>query len=138
MFDVHVNFLAVFVAALATFALGALWYSPALFGKAWVRANGYTPEQLASLRKHAGRAYGVSFVCYLIMGTVLSTLFSFTGASGAARGATLGALIWLGFVLTVGLTGQVFSGRTRAAFAIDAAYQLAYLALMGVILGVWP
>jgi Protein of unknown function (DUF1761) len=138
MFDVHVNFLAVFVAALATFALGALWYSPVLFGGAWVRANGFTPEQLAAMRRRAAPAYSVSFACYLLMATVLSAFFSFTGASGPARGATLGAMIWLGFVLTVGLTGQMFANRAMKAFAIDAGYQLAYLALMGAILGAWP
>lgn len=32
----NVNILAVFVAAMATFILGAVWYSPVLFGRQWV------------------------------------------------------------------------------------------------------
>jgi hypothetical protein len=35
----NVNILAVFVAAMATFILGAVWYSPVLFGKQWVEAH---------------------------------------------------------------------------------------------------
>ena len=36
------NILAVIAAALATFVLGGLWYSPALFGRAWQREAGVT------------------------------------------------------------------------------------------------
>src|SRR4026209_195631 len=39
----------IFVAALIAFLIGALWYSPVLFAKAWVRANGFTPEKLAAM-----------------------------------------------------------------------------------------
>ena len=41
-FDVlgDLNWLAVLVAALAYFAIGALWYAPPLFGKAWMAAGG--------------------------------------------------------------------------------------------------
>ncbi len=41
-FDVlsDLNWLAVIVAALAYFAIGALWYAPPVFGKAWMAAGG--------------------------------------------------------------------------------------------------
>ena len=34
------NWLAVLVAAVAYFMLGALWYSKALFGNAWIKYSG--------------------------------------------------------------------------------------------------
>lgn len=34
------NWLAVLVAALAYFAVGALWYAPPVFGKTWAAAGG--------------------------------------------------------------------------------------------------
>lgn len=39
MHDIH--WLAVLAAATATMVLGALWYSPLLFGKLWVKAHGF-------------------------------------------------------------------------------------------------
>jgi hypothetical protein len=41
-FDVlsHLNWLAVLVAALAYFAVGALWYAPKVFGTVWATAGG--------------------------------------------------------------------------------------------------
>ena len=47
----EINWIAVVVATLSSFALGALWYSPALFGKAWQREVGLTDEQVASGNK---------------------------------------------------------------------------------------
>ena len=38
------NWLAVIVAALAYFVIGALWYAPPVFGKAWMAAGGMTVE----------------------------------------------------------------------------------------------
>jgi hypothetical protein len=40
------NIWAVLVSALSTFLIGGLWYSPALFGKAWMRENGFTEESM--------------------------------------------------------------------------------------------
>ncbi len=43
---VHVNYLAVLVAALAVFVLGWLWYSPLLFFKPWMRLRDMDPVAL--------------------------------------------------------------------------------------------
>lgn len=40
------NWLAVVVAAALAFVLGDLWYSPLLFGKAWMRENNLSEEDL--------------------------------------------------------------------------------------------
>jgi Protein of unknown function (DUF1761) len=42
----YVNWLAVIAAALSSFLLGGLWYSPAVFGRAWMRENILSEEQL--------------------------------------------------------------------------------------------
>src|SRR5256886_10274571 len=69
----NVNILAVLVAALATFVLGAVWYSPVLFAKQWMQAHGYTPEQLEAMkRRGVARAYAVSALCYLVMAYALA------------------------------------------------------------------
>src|SRR6186713_1887824 len=59
-----VNYLAVIAAAVATFLLGGLWYSPALFGKVWQREAGVSEEQM----KNANMAmiFGLTFVLSLI------------------------------------------------------------------------
>jgi hypothetical protein len=133
-----INYLAVIVAAVATFALGALWYSPALFAKPWVRAHGYTPEKVEAMRKGAGKAYGSAFVCYLVMAFMMAILAGRTGAATLPGGVRLGVVVWLGFAATIGMTAQLFSETLKlGVYAIDAGYQLVYLMLQGVILALW-
>ncbi|HXK35039.1 MAG TPA: DUF1761 family protein [Candidatus Paceibacterota bacterium] len=45
------NWLAVILAALATMIVGALWYSPFLFGKLWLRYSGVMPGQEGAMKK---------------------------------------------------------------------------------------
>jgi hypothetical protein len=131
------HFLAVLTAAVATMVLGGLWYSPLLLGRQWIRAHGYTADQVAQMRATAGRAYLASFLSYLLMALVLSVVLGAVGAYGAATGLRWGALVWLGFALPLGLTAHFFSTKPLSAFLIDTSYQLAYLVIMGVILSLW-
>lgn len=139
MFGAQINFLAVVAASVATFLVGALWYSPILFGKLWMKAHGYTSEQLKEMQKTAAPAYLTSFVCYLFMAVVFSVLLSYVypETSSAAKGLQLGFLLWLGFAATIGLTANMFSDKPLSTYLIDVAYQLVYLLIMGAILGGW-
>jgi hypothetical protein len=60
-----INYFAVLAAALSTFILGGLWYSPLLFGKAWMRANNFTDADLLTFSK--ARMFGWSFLFALVM-----------------------------------------------------------------------
>ena len=62
--DVKLNIWAVLVAALSTFLIGGLWYSPALFGKVWMRENGFTEEGLknSNMAKIFGLAFFLAFI----------------------------------------------------------------------------
>jgi hypothetical protein len=132
-----VRILPVLVAAIAAFALGALWYSPVLFGRAWVRAHGFTEEKIAQMRSSAGRAYAVSFACQLVMAVALSILIGRMDVTMLRGGVKLGALLGIGFAAPIGLTANVFSDKRLSAWVIDAGYQIASLILMGVILVAW-
>jgi hypothetical protein len=134
---VEINYLAVVVAALATFLIGGLWYS-VLFGKLWMRLHGYTPEQLEEMkRKGTTRPYLGSLLAYLVMALVFSVLVDWTGVTTVASGACLGATIWLGFAATIGLTAILFSEKSLGVWLLDAAYQLVYLVVQGMILTYW-
>lgn len=134
----NVNILAVLVAALLTVVLGAFWYSPLLFAKQWMQAQGYTPEKVEAMKQRGGtRAYLVSALCYFVMAYVVALLASYTNSTSVVQGLWLGFLAWLGFAATIGLTGNMFSEKPIAAWVIDAGYQLAHLLIMGVVVSVW-
>lgn len=133
----QLNYLAVAVAGIAAFAIGALWYSPVLFARAWVAAHGHTPADLERLKRGAGRAYAVSLACYLWMAAALGILISYMALRNLEQGLQLGFLVWGGVALPLGLSAHVFSEKRWTAWAIDAGYQLVYLLVMGAILAVW-
>jgi Protein of unknown function (DUF1761) len=134
----NVNILAVFVAAIVALVLGAFWYSPLLFARQWMQAQGYTPEKVEAMKKQRlTRGYLVSLLCYVVMAYVLALLASYTNATSVVQGLWLGFLAWLGFAATIGLTANVFSEKPIAAWVIDAGYQLAYLLIMGAVLALW-
>ena len=132
-----VNFLAVGLATILAFALGALWYSPMLFARPWMAGHGYTAERLKEMQAGMGPAYGISFLCWLVMATVLALV---APHFGEGPGATLhmGLLLWLGFSATVGLTNNRFSDKPISVWVIDAGYQVVSVATMAVVLGLWP
>ena len=134
----NVNVLAVFVAAVLAFVLGVCWYSPILFAKQWLQAQGYTPEQLEQMKKKGmTRAYAVSGLCALVTAYVVALLASYTSSATVAQGLWLGFLAWLGFAAPIGLTANLFSEKPIAAWVVDAGYQLTYLLIMGALLSVW-
>jgi uncharacterized protein DUF1761 len=132
----ELNYLAILVTAVVIFVIGALWYT-VLFGKQWLAAHAYTPEQLEGMKQGMGRAYGLSFVCYLVLASVMSMLIFLLGIDNAAAGAKLGALCWLGFVATIGFTANLYSNKSFATYLIDASYQLVFMVVAGVLLAIW-
>ena len=66
----EVNYLAVVVAAVASFLSGGLWYSNALFGKVWQRESGVTDAQLEN--GNMARIFGLSLVLSLIAAWVFA------------------------------------------------------------------
>jgi len=134
----HINILAVLVSAVATFAIGALWYSPLLFGKQWIAFNEVTPDKVEAMRKGAARLYGISFLCYLVLAAVFAVLIRMVHLQSVLGGAKMGGMLWVGFVATLGLTANLYSGRSFKAYALDAGYQLVFMVVMGLILAIWP
>ena len=131
------HYLPIFLAALAAFLIGAVWYSPLLFAKAWVRVHGYTPEILAEMQKKAPKTYSASFIAFLVMAAVLHIILNHLGVESAQMGAAWGFHLWLGIAAPIGFTANLYSDKPLAAFLIDTGYQLVYLVAMGAILGGW-
>ena len=132
-----IHLLPVLTAAVLAFVLGAVWYSPPVFGKAWMRANAFTEEKIARMQSVAARSYSISFVCFVVMAAAMAMLVARVQPVGVLGGVKLGALVGIGFAAMVSLTANVYSDKPLSAWAIDAGYQVAYLIVMGVVLAVW-
>ena len=129
-----VNYLAVVAAALVTFLIGGLWYSPLLFERPWRRLNALSEEQMKA--GHTGLIFGLSFLAALISAYVLA-LFLAGPDTDVVAGIMAGLLVGIGWVATSMLTTFLFERRPLSLWGIDAAYHVITFGLMGAILGLW-
>jgi hypothetical protein len=130
----QINPWAVLAAALVNFVIGGLWYSPILFGKAWMKANGFTENDLR--RGSPAVIFGISFVlCLLMAGNLAAFLGGPDVDLGFAVAASLAAgLGWAAFGLAV---VALFERRGVAYILINGGYLTVSFVAMGLILGAW-
>jgi len=136
-FDVSINYVAWAVAVVLYYAGGALWYSPALFGKSWMQLTGLTPEKMEEAKKDAWKSYVTSLISALIIGYGLARVMAYLQVETLTGGIIAGLFTWLSFVLTTMATNSSFSRRPVKLLVIDSGYHLYGFLVMGAILGAW-
>jgi hypothetical protein len=130
----HVNWLAVLAAGASTFVIGGLWYSPFLFGRAWMRVNNLDEAQLA--KSNMVKIFGLSFLFALIMAANLAAFLA-EPKTTASWGATAGFLAGFGWVTLSIATIALFERRSWKYTLINGGYMTVSFVVMGLILGAW-
>lgn len=132
----HLNWLAVAVAALAYFMLGALWYS-VLFGKAWIKATGIDVNN-PDAKKGAGALMFMTFILEFVICIGLAMLVYRLGLTdGFKAGIKLGLVTGICFSATVIVISYMYQMKPRALSIIDAGYHLVGNIIAAVILCLW-
>jgi hypothetical protein len=129
-----INYFAVVAAALSTFILGGLWYSPLLFGKAWMRANNFSNADVQTFSK--ARMFGWSIVFSLVMSLNLA-MFLAAPDTNATWGMAAGGLAGLGWVAMAIAVIGLFENRSWRYLAINGGYVTVAFVVMGLIIGAW-
>lgn len=136
MYPIEINYLAVLVAAIAVFMLGALWYGP-LFGKAWLAAQTVTEEELKATGESMAKVMGLNFAGYVVMALTMGLFVWHLNPPGLAEGLWLGAVAGIGFALPHTLSSVLYSTNRMGLFWVNGGYQLVSFLLMGAILTLW-
>lgn len=131
---VPVNYGAVAIAAVLAMVIGSAWYSPALFGKEWMKLVGKTEAE--AKKGNMPLLYGTMFVGALIEAYVLAHFVHYAGAYSLINGIKTGIWAWLGFVAVTSLGNSMFEGRPMKLFYINAGYALVNLMVMGAVIAV--
>lgn len=132
--SLEVNFLAVIVGGVLYMIVGALWYSPMLFGNYWMKQIGKTVEEI---QQSSPLEYGYAFVAALLSTFMLAVFMKALGAATLTDGLMAGGLVWLGFVATTTLTYTIFEGPPKTVWMLYQGYQLLMLLIVGGLLGAW-
>ncbi|HZF27726.1 MAG TPA: DUF1761 domain-containing protein [Gammaproteobacteria bacterium] len=126
-----VNWLAVIVAAIAAFGVGAIWYSPLMFTKAWLRESGVDEARARNVTMPLMMAK--AFVLVLLATAVFAMFLgpNVDVGSGALYGFLAG-LFWVTGYLGV---NYLFEQRSLKLFLINGGYNVLSFTLMGAVLG---
>jgi hypothetical protein len=129
----EVNYLAIVAAAVAAFVLGGLWYSPALFGKAWQREVGLSDEELK--RGNMARIFGTALVLSLIASFVFALFLGPRPSMPLGIGAGFSAgLCWV--ASSFGMN-YLFARRSMKLFLIDGGFHTLQFTLIGTVIALW-
>ena len=129
----EINYLAVIVAAIVAFGLGAAWYAPPVLGKRWMQLTGRTPENAKG--ENTTLAMGLAFLATLI-GVFALALFIGKDA-GVGHGALAGLVAGLGIASMSVVINGIFEAKSPTLMAINSGYQTLLFTAAGAILGAW-
>lgn len=128
-----INLFAIIVCVIIYWVLGAIWFSPKVFGKKWSEALGKNLEDLGpDLKQGLG-----SLITAIIATSILAFLLELIGTYDAFTGFLVGLLIGVGFIFTVDLYDVLFEQKSVIAFIFDIGYHIVALMIIGIILGIW-
>ena len=128
------NWLAILVAGISSFVLGGVWYSPALMGRAWMRENNMSEEDVKKGNK--GKIFGWSLVLSLIMAVNLGMFLNNTPGLDVTFGLLYGLLAGLWIFCGIAIVG-LFEHKTARYIFINGGYCFLALGIMGAIIGAW-
>jgi len=129
----NLNWLAILVAAVSSFALGSLWYSSLMFQKPWMKANNFTDESTQGA--NMARIFGLAFLLMILAAFSLAMYLGpdAGGSFGAAAGFMAGAFWVMAFLGVI----YLFERKPLALWLVNGGYSVVALTLMGLIIGAW-
>lgn len=130
----YINHWAVMVCAIANLALGALWYSPLLFYKTWMKENKFTDEDIKKV--NPVKTYSITLILSVIISYNLA-FFLGDDKTDMAWGTTAGFLAGFGFSALIFSVIALFEQRSWKYILINGGYITVYFTIIGFILGVW-
>ncbi len=127
------NFLAVILAAAASFAVGGVWYSNVGFARQWMAETGITAEKAkqTDMKILFGGAFALNFLAALVMALYLKANESLVAA--VAFGFAVGTC----WVATSFGVNYLFEGKSLRLFFINGGYVIVQFTVMGLVLGLF-
>lgn len=116
----QIQYTLVALATIAQFILGAVWYSPLMFGKWWMEIMEVThisKEELKKMQKEMGLFYGLQLVMTIIFTLVTALFLAYVKATSATSICPylVTTLVWFGFIVPTQVSTVIW-GKTKKAF----------------------
>ena len=129
-----VNWLALVIGIVISFALGMFWYNPKVFFKKWQEAEGITDEQLKAM--NPGKSMAAGLAANAVTVYALGILINLAHISTALGGALTGAFVAVFLITAAEINNGAFKATKAAAYLIDGGYRLVMMAIVGILFAV--
>lgn len=133
-----VNLIAVIVAAVASMAIGAMWYGP-VFGKIFAKAIGmdqWTEEKRNDMMKKSRYYYLLQFAASILMFYVFAVILTALNMFTVAGGMIAALIVWIGIIVPVKFGEQLWGGK-MILFVLGSGNMLLTMIAAGAIIGGW-
>ncbi|GAB2815802.1 DUF1761 domain-containing protein [Ferruginibacter profundus] len=132
-----INWLAVLVAGIAYWALGAVWYSKILFAKKWLEYTKINPND-PEAKKGMGIMFGGSLVMMVLTATGLSILVHRMDITACwMSGVKIGAITGLLFGTTAIAVSYLYEKRPWGLYLINCGYTVLGNMIAAIIVCCW-
>lgn len=136
----QINWLAVIIATVVYFAIGAIWYVPFTpMGRTWATAMGFVSHPGENQQANPA-IYALPLVAHLVTVAVTAWLARALQVHTLAGGLVLGLVVWLGYAVPNWLLASVFNPHAKqpmTLFGIYSVHHLLGLLAVGAIVGAW-
>lgn len=131
---VSIDFITVIVAAIAAFVVGMIWYSPALFGKKYMKMMGVSEKDMAKGKDKMMGVMAQTLVVNFVMAYVLAHVLAFATAT-TLMDAIQGAIwMWLGFIATSTYIAVLYEKKSMDWWVMTAGHYLFSMIAMAIVL----
>jgi len=130
--NISFDVLGIFISAFICFSLAALWFSPALFGKLWLKQlekNGLVKQGIEELK-----TFIYVFISLILFASVVNIIVDGLRVLGLREGIKAGVIIWLLITSAHAAIHFAFEKRSMILFGIYSSYYLAASVIMSALL----
>ena len=135
----HINYWAVVLATLSSMLVGAVWYTPKVFGSYWMKAAKVTPSgNSRDAVVPIVTTVIVSFVTAWVLAGAVFIAFKFYDGNFLVNSLVTAILLWAGFTAARFITHDAFDQRPNGLTVLNIAHEFVTIVVMALIIGVWP
>ena len=129
------NIWAILVCIIINMVLGALWYSPLLFGNIWLKLVNKKAEDIS--KEESKKAMSFAFIPAVINSVLLALILGFINAQNLLDAIIIGSILSAGFVGMSSVNLILFEDRKPGLALLNTGYAFAGFVVSAIILTLW-
>lgn len=132
-----VNFIELIISSIAGFAVGGIWYSQAVFGKAWMKEMKINPKDIENADgNEMAFSMILGFLRTIVIAFVLIFFVELLGFKTMQEVLKLAFFIWIGFIATIMLDSVLWERKSKKLYFINVSQYFVAIMVMAAVI-VW-